>query len=130
MIDYLMQQLSKELAIAPPLKPQTPGNYILSLDTLSITIAAIPYEGVIVSANLGPYPQEYEEKIFQDLLRANLFGESTHGAVLGLSHDGSTMTLTHTANYRLDYNEFRDIVEDFINTADFWRNEVLELVNG
>ncbi len=125
MIDYLMQQLCKELAIDPPLKPQMPGAYLLPLDTIDITIKAMPLEGVVLSTDLGPFSQDRREDFFQDLLRANLFGDATHGAVLGLSQNGSTITLSHTAEYRLDYTEFRSIVEDFINTADFWRSEAL-----
>ena len=44
---------------------------------------------------------------------AILFGQGTKGAVLGLSEDGSQLTLTQDIDYNAEYKEFRDTLEDF-----------------
>lgn len=130
MLEFFMQQISKELAIDPPLKPQTAGTYVIPFEDYDVSITPMSPQGVILNANLGPFPKDREEEFFQAMLRANLFGETTHGAVLGLSADATTMTLSHAVEYRIDYGEFKDIVEDFLNTADFWCEEAKEQVKS
>ncbi|MBA2727046.1 MAG: type III secretion system chaperone [Parachlamydiaceae bacterium] len=123
MIDYLMQQLCNEMKISPPLKPLKPGIYVIPFENITLTITAMPMQGVMLSADLGLFPGHKEEEFFEAMLGANLFCEATKGAVLGLSQDATYMTLTHVVEHRLDYREFRDIVEDFLNTADSWYEE-------
>jgi hypothetical protein len=123
MIDYLMQQLSKEMNISPPLKPEKPGIYVMPFENFALNISAMPMQGVMLSADLGIFPSDREEEFFEGALAANLFCQGTKGAVLGLSQDASNVTLTHVIEHRLDYREFRDIVEDFLNTADSWYEE-------
>jgi len=118
MIDFLMQQLSNEMNISPPLKPQTPGTYVIPFDNYTLTITAMPMQGVMLTTNLGLFPSDKEEEFFEEMLSANLFCEATRGAVLALSQDAANITLSHLVEHRLDYREFRDIVEDFLNTAD------------
>lgn len=55
----------------------------------------------------------------------NLFGQGTHKAVLGLTEDGNMLTLFKVVEYNIDYKQFRDALEDFINSVDFWREEAL-----
>ncbi len=123
MIDYLMQQLCNELNIAPALKPKSPGIYVIEFETKNVKIEALPLQGLQLSTNLGQFPSHRDEEFFEGMLSANLFGERTLGSVLGLSQDATTITLTHTVERRLDYREFRDIVEDFLNIADAWQEE-------
>lgn len=127
MIDYLMQQLSLELQIDPPLKAEVRGTYVIPIEEdLSITVTVLPLQGIMLSSTLGKIPGGHEEAFFEGMLRGNLFGDGTHGAVLGISPDGANFTLNQIVERRIDYSEFRNIFEDFINTADFWRSEALE----
>lgn len=125
MIDFLMKQLCQELEIDPPLKPESAGKYIIPFENYSVNITALPMEGVILNTNLGPFPANREEDFLEAMLSANLFGEFTRGGVLGLS-DESMMTLNQVVEKRLDYREFRNLVEDFLNTADYWYEEAHE----
>ena len=62
------------------------------------------------------------------MLHGNLFGIGTRGAVLGASIDGNLLTLSKEVEYTPDYKEFKDLVEDFINMVDYWREEALKSV--
>lgn len=126
MIDYLMKQLCQELQISPPLKPEKAGKYVVPFEKYNLNVTAMPMEGVMLTADLGPIPQNRDEEFFESMLSANLFGEFTSGAVLGLTED-SLITLNHVVQQRLDYRAFRNLVEDFLNTADYWFEEAQEV---
>jgi hypothetical protein len=107
------------------------GTYVMPLgEGLAITISTLPYTGFMLSSTLGPFPEKNDEQFFETLLRANLFGDGTRGAVLGLNPEGTKVILTRIIEYRIDYNEFRDIIEDFINVADLWRDEAKEFAKS
>lgn len=102
-----------------------PGTYTLPLeDGLSIHMTDIP-DGFILRCNVGPYPKVKEELFTTQAMLGNLFGQGTRGAVLGLNLEGTIVTLTHIVDYPVEYKDFKEILEDFINTMDFWREEAL-----
>ena len=100
-----------------------PGTYTLPLeDNLAINMTDIP-SGFILKCNVGPYPKIKEELFATQAMLGNLFGQGTRGAYLGLNGEGTILTLTHVIDYPVDYKEFKETLEDFINTMDFWREE-------
>lgn len=70
-------------------------------------------------------PRGREEELFERMLFANLFGQGTWGAVLSVDDDAKHIELSRTVDYEISYKDFKDIVEDFINAVDFWRQEAL-----
>lgn len=127
MLDELMRQLAKELDLdLKDLQTEVPSVYAIPIEQqTTILIRSNPPLGFSFNCTLGPCPKEKEEAFLADLLLANLFGQSTHGAVLGLSEDGNLLTLSQIIDYNIDYKEFNESLEDFLNTADFWFNEKL-----
>jgi hypothetical protein len=124
MIDDLIKQLSTELELEEPLAPQMPGIFSLPLEeSVHITIADKP-PGFRLTCNVAPLPKKEEEEVLTRLMLGNLFGQGTKGAVLGLNEEGNLLTLSQDVDYNADYKEFRDIIEDFINTVDYWRIEM------
>lgn len=122
----LIEQLVKDLELGTPLTTEVPGVYSFPLDQgLSVIISEIP-RGFSLKCSVCPLPlQTNEEYILTQAMLANLFGQGTRGSILGLSPEGSILTLTQVIDYTVDYKEFRDILEDFINSVDFWREEAL-----
>lgn len=125
MLENLMQEFSRELGVGNNLASGTPGVYKLPLeDEVSITISALP-PGFILSCPFAPCPKNNREFFFSQALLADLFGQGTHGAVIGISEEGNNLTLSKVIDYNINYKEFRDTIEDFINIVDYWRGEAL-----
>ncbi|NGX42771.1 MAG: hypothetical protein K940chlam7_01058 [Chlamydiae bacterium] len=125
MLDTFIQKLTKELEIEGALATEVPGVYALPVDKdLSMTISEIP-RGFSLNCILIDCPTEQEEAFYTQTLFANLFGQGTEGCVLGLDAEGKTLTLSREVNYDIEYKDFRDMVEDFMNSIDFWRQEIL-----
>lgn len=124
MLDTHMRRLSKELEADPPMEAILPGIYEYWLaDDVCITIKAMQPQGYALSATFGFYPKEKEEVFFESMLVGNLFGKETFGATLGLDEDGRRMVLSKVVELRVDYSEFKAILEDFVHIINFWRQE-------
>lgn len=129
MLSALIQELSKEWELENPLPQEIPGVYTIPLDegvSLTVTNANVPQGGLVFSSSLATIKKGKEEALFTHALNANLFGQGTKQAVLGLNEAGNVLTLSRFIDYDVNFQEFRDIIEDFINTIDFWREEVLK----
>lgn len=126
-LENLMSQLEKELELeAGILKTKNYRVYTFPIDEESnIEIRPTPQEGILFHCTLANCPQGNEEGFYRELLSANFFGIGTKGAILGLSEDGNQLTLSRLIEYNVEYKEFSDILEDFLNVADFWRQETL-----
>jgi len=100
-----------------------PGIYTFPLEGgHSINMTDIP-EGYILKANVALFPKVKEELFATQAMMGNLFGQGTKGAALGLNLDGTILTLTLVVDFPVEYKDFRDSLEDFINVMDFWREE-------
>ena len=125
MLEKMIPQLLKDLELENALPFKAPGPFQLPLGAgVAVTIKEIP-NGLVLKAPLSVYPKEREEAVFMHTMNGNLFGLGTDNAVLGLSEDGKTFTLTRVIDYSVGYKQFREILEDFINAIDFWREEIL-----
>lgn len=126
MLEQMIEKLAKEFELdGKSLASEVPGAYALPLEEgLTIMISEIS-NGFQLKCSVAPYPKAREEEFLTQAMLANLFGQGTMGAALGLTMDGNTLTLTLPVDYPVDYKEFREIVEDFINSVDFWHEEAL-----
>ncbi len=125
--DYLVQ-LCKELDIdsIPKLNeekffPLKLGNDALHLKDLD--------PGVALHAKICPAPEKKKEEIFIHLMRANLLGQGTGGTRIGMDAQEKFLTLSLGLPYEMNYQTFKETVEDFMNYLIFWRDEVTKLVN-
>ena len=125
MLDRMMKRLAKEPEVEGSFATEVPGIYSIHLDqNLEITVSELP-QGFSLTSTLCPCPKEKEEDYFRELMEANLFGDGTHRAVLGLDEQGKFVTLTRHVEHEVTEDEFLAIVEDFINIVDFWITETL-----
>lgn len=108
-----------------PVPPQdVPGIYTVRLDEgVSFSISNFGNGGIALNAGVAEINPRAGEDLFAHILYANLFGQGTKGSLLGLNESGNLLTLSCIIDYDVNFKEFRDIVEDFINTIDFWREE-------
>jgi hypothetical protein len=126
MIDTFMRQLVHDLELDTTIATAVDGAYTIPMeDDIKITVAALPDGGFFFTSPLGPCPLTNKEQFFTKALHGNLFGQGTHGAVIGLNGEGNLLTLSLVMNYNTDYKDFKDALENFINSMDFWREETL-----
>lgn len=122
MLDRFMETFAKEMELEA--FPNVKGSYIIPLENdLSIQLVPLP-NGFSLFSTTASVPTVNRETFLVQVLHANLFGQGTHGSVLGLNDLGNLLTLSRIIDYNIDYKTFRDIIEDFINVLDFWREEV------
>jgi hypothetical protein len=121
----LIEQLSKELEL-PALVPDNTGKYHLVFDEDQTVSFYELNSGIVLYSELAKCPVADLEAFFTDAMLANLFGQGTSRAVLGLTADGKTLTLSFEIDYNIEYKDFRDLLEDFLNAADVWRTEALK----
>lgn len=126
MLKEYMEQLSKDMEVEGGFKPSEGGNYTLRFgEDFTIDISEPTSGGISFTTNVAPCPRERQEAFFTSALLGNLFGQGTRGGILGLNEEGSLLTLTKTIEYNIDYKEFKNQFEDYINAVDFWREEAL-----
>lgn len=124
MLEPFIKQFSQEMELEGSLATQVAGVFALPLeDNVSVTITDRP-PGFSLSCALAPMPGKNEEACLTRVMLGNLFGQGTKGAVLGLNSEGNMLTLSQTIDYTINYKDFRDVLEDFVNSVDFWREEV------
>lgn len=123
MLDRYIQALVKELELEDSLTTQVPGVYSLPLDEDISILITEKGGGLNFHCDLYVTPNQQQEEFFGRLLLGNLFGQGTKGAVLALNDDGTKVVLVQDIPHHIEYKEFKDILEDFINSVDYWRIE-------
>lgn len=121
MLEKYMEQFEEEMEQS--LKGPA-GTYLIPLDDgINIVISKVP-NGFSLFSEVIECPKENEEEIYYQSLMANLFGQGTNGSILGLNDRGNLLTLSRVVDYNVEYKDFKEILEDFINSVDFWKDEV------
>ncbi|NGX56150.1 MAG: hypothetical protein K1060chlam5_00385 [Candidatus Anoxychlamydiales bacterium] len=118
-----IKKLCSELKVDIPTKNKD-KMYTLSInDELDITIYdKEPY--IFLKGNIIEMIDSKKEDLLIYLMRANLINQGTGGSKIGLSEDGKFLTLLYTMNYEIEYKEFRNELEDFVNYINFYKSEV------
>lgn len=125
MLDRFMKQLAKEMELSQEIPLSEKGIYRLPLEEdLSVEVTAVGGD-FLFSSLVAPCPTENVDLFYMRMMLANLFGQGTLGAILGLNQEGNYLVLSRSVENRIEYKEFRDIIEDFVNSVDFWREEAL-----
>lgn len=123
MLNEMVKELYAEWESQVP--PQdVPGIYTITLDEgVSFTISNFSNGGIVLTAPIAEVSSRAGEEFFSHVLYANLLGQGTKGSLLSLNESGNLLTLSCIIDYDVNFKEFRDFVEDFINTIDYWREE-------
>lgn len=123
MLERYIDTLTKELELEVSLATQVPGVYNFPLDEDISILITEKAPGFNLHCDLYATPSHQNEEFFGRLLLGNLFGQGTKGAVLALNDDGTKVILNQDVSHHVEYKEFKDILEDFVNTVDYWRME-------
>jgi hypothetical protein len=124
--DYL-EKLCKEFSIQMP-KLNEQKIYLFHLGNESISMRDLD-PGLALHAPICEAPMKKKEDLFIYLMRANLLGQGTGGTRIGLDPNEKFLTLSLGLPYELNYQRFRETLEDFVNYLIYWREEVKKFEN-
>ena len=124
MLHDFVEQFQKEMELKQPLGSKETGLYSFMLGETEIQIVNEAPKGFRLFATLGSLPSENQEEMMTHMLRANLFGQATFKAFLGLNEKGTSATLQRICEQTKNYPEFKLSIEEFINAVDFWTKEI------
>jgi hypothetical protein len=121
----LLTKLSEELKIGP-IKENKDKIYELPVNSEThITIYnKNPY--IFLRANVSDMPETKKEDLLIYLMKANLLSQGTGGSKIGLSDNEKTLTLLFRMDYEVDYKQFKENIEEFINYLNFYKEEVIK----
>lgn len=123
MLKHHLQQLAEDLKL-DSIPPKEDQGYMLPLNSKTTLLIRELSPGVFVSAPICPCPKEKKESLLSLLMKANFLGQGTLGAVIGLDKDEKFLTLSLDLPYDMNYRSFREMVEDFANILDYWKEEI------
>jgi hypothetical protein len=125
MIEKFLKELQTEMELDDPFPKDGPGTWSIILsDDLKVSITELVPEGFDLRCNIGNYPTKNEGELLDKMLISNLFGQGTEGAVLAVDEDSKKLVLVRDVQRSINYQEFKEILEDFLNAADIWHEEV------
>lgn len=80
--------------------------------------------GILFESRIGEVPKARKEELFSFLMHANVLGQGTGGAALGLTGDEKFLTLSLDLAYDINYTEFKERLEEFSNFTVYWKEEL------
>lgn len=124
-VEQLVENLCSELKLEAV--PQKDKNGLFQLKVGSSPQVSIKEldPGAFLSARILPIPkEENKEALFIYLMKANLMGQGTGGATIGIDPSEKFITLTLILSFELSYRIFHESLEDYLNYIDFWKEEI------
>jgi hypothetical protein len=119
----MVERLTSELGIQMP-EPDQQKSYVLAINsTLALSVFDLA-PGFSFRSVASACPVKKREELFIFLMRANFLGQGTGGARIGLDADEKVLTLSQGFPYEMNYQHFKESVEDFVNYVVYWRNEI------
>ena len=98
-------------------------SYFLGLSELKIEIIPLS-KGYFFKATLEEFRKKKQEELCSLLLHGTLLGQATGGAYIGLSDDEKILTLSRSIPYDVAYQGWEDLLEEFVNYACYWREQI------
>ena len=71
---------------------------------------------------------EKKEELFSYLMMANFLGYGTGRGKIGLDNETNMITLSKQMNREIKYEEFYEILEEFINYVSYWQKEIINFI--
>jgi hypothetical protein len=127
MLEKFLKELQAEMELEEPFPKEGPGVWNIFLnDDLKVSITELVPEGFDLRSTIGDYPNKNEGELLDRMMISNLFGQGTEGAVLAVDEESKKLVLFRDVSRTVNYQEFKEILEDFLNTADIWHEEILK----
>lgn len=122
MLKAFLKKVSDEFDFR--LEDITDHEFILKIDDkISIYLKDLD-PGIFFYARLLELPNQKREDLLMELGTANYLGQSTGEGIIGLDAEEKFLTFSHEVVYDIPYKEFTELLEDFINFLEFWRQEI------
>jgi hypothetical protein len=128
MLRKFLEQLCKELDISPTPKLNEKKIYPFRIGDEEMELRDLD-PGVSMRAPIRICPEKKKEELFIYLGRANLLGQGTGGARIGLDENEKFLTLSLGLPYEMNYQNFKETIEDFVNYLSYWREAVTKFEN-
>jgi hypothetical protein len=127
MLREFLDRLCKELSIqTPKINERKVYPFKMGVETVSLKDLD---PGIALHTQICEVPKKRKEDLFIYLMRANLLGQGTGGTRIGMDSEEKFLTLSLGLPYELNYQLFRETIEDFVNYAIYWREEVAKFEN-
>ncbi|MDJ0651643.1 MAG: type III secretion system chaperone [Simkaniaceae bacterium] len=124
-IEQLIEKLSLELKLETVPQKDEKGLYQLRVGSSPQIFVKELDLGVFFKTHILPIPKEgNKEALFIYLMKANLLGQGTGGATIGMDPSEKFFTLTFTLPSEINYRTFYEGLEDYLNYIDYWKEEV------
>lgn len=124
MLDELIHNLLKDIGLEKEPVKLGPMSYQIDLGVdLSITIKAND-PGYYMQIAIDRITDYEAEILFITLMEANLFGQGTGGGILGISLENNLLMYSRKILQDLNYQDFKEKIEEFVNYSEFWRVEI------
>lgn len=124
MLENHLSALYKELGIASTPEKAKDKTYPIEIQAKAKISATELFPGMYLRSVLGPLPEEEREEKLAHYSFANLLGQGTGRARLGLDAAGKAVTLTMHTPEDMSYTHFKECIEEFANFVDYWKEEL------
>lgn len=82
------------------------------------------HPGVYFVSAVGPIPERGREVVITALMHLNLLGKGTADGVIGYDEEIKQLTFSMAVPYRVQFGEFKNKLEDFVNYVELWKEEL------
>ncbi|MCB1119545.1 MAG: type III secretion system chaperone [Chlamydiia bacterium] len=122
----LLREFGREYEVPGGFATEDPELFEIPLEEgLAVQLTTGDREFVLTSTFVD-CPEEGEEELYEQMMLANLFGQGTSGGILAITENGKQIKLTKAIPNDVVYDDFRNGLEDFMNSVFFWRDEAKE----
>ena len=120
MVQEFLEKFCAEFSISSVPKLNAQKSFLLHFaKDIDISLADLQ-PGVGFRSNLIPSPLKKREELFLYLMRANLLGQGTGGARIGMDEAEKSLTLSLGIPYEINYRVFKENLEEFVNHSIKW----------
>ncbi len=131
-LEKLMGALAEETG-APPFRKNEDGGYSLVFDDLpEVGFHPLAGKRILVKARVSGVPEKGtdRDRLFKEILRVNLAGAGAREAVLSFDPASGVLGLHYEIpGQGMSGQDFRDMVQGFVNSLDFWCRTIQERLN-
>lgn len=127
----LLGELGQLMKIEP-LVPDEDGLVTLEIDAMPFHIQHAAGRGsVLLACELATLPPTTPAGVYRRLLAAQLFDQGTGGGKFAIEEESNTVVFSfERALDGIPFQEFREIMGNFLNVCEYWRKQLVENSEG
>ncbi len=124
MLEQLLQTFIDEMELGEMPAQDDQKAYLVKISSeMHVSIRQMQ-PGIFFHSPLAPLLEQKREDLFIFLMKANFLGQGTGGGAIGLDDAEKFLTLSLVIPYDMNYQTFKESLEDFANYVDYWREEI------